>query len=106
MIPVPFANIDILMSQTNSATEGLGYFVMLFGGSLDQISIIAVGLTPFINASIIVQLLTVVIPHFEDLQELGEQGTKQLQTYMRYMTFPLAFLQSIGMVFLINSMFG
>ena len=106
MIPVPFANIDILMSQTNSATEGLGYFVMLFGGSLDQFSIIAVGLTPFINASIIVQLLTVVIPHFEDLQELGEQGNKQLQTYMRYMTFPLAFLQSIGMVFLINSMFG
>ena len=46
---------------------------MLFGGSLDQFSIVAVGLGPFINASIIVQFLTVVIPHFEELQELGEQ---------------------------------
>lgn len=50
------------------------------------------------------QLLTVVIPKFEELQELGEQGQKQLQQYMRWMTFPLAFLQSIGMVYLINSM--
>jgi preprotein translocase subunit SecY len=48
----------------------------------------------------------VVIPHFEELQDLGEQGSKQLQIYMRYITFPLAFVQSIGMVFFINSLSG
>jgi preprotein translocase subunit SecY len=48
----------------------------------------------------------VVIPHFEELQDLGEQGSKQLQIYMRYITFPLAFVQSIGMVFFINSLIG
>ena len=64
------------------------------------------GLGPFINASIVTQLLTVVVPHFEELQELGEQGQQQLQRYMRYMTFPFAFVQSIGMVFFINSLMG
>lgn len=107
MIPVPFVNIDALMASTDSVdSSGIGSFLMLFGWSLDQFSIIAVGLAPFINASIIIQLLTVVIPHFEELQETGEQGTKQLQIYMRYITFPLAFIQSIGMVFFINSILG
>ncbi|AKH32855.1 preprotein translocase subunit SecY [candidate division SR1 bacterium Aalborg_AAW-1] len=107
VIPVPFVNVDMLMAQTGAATSsGLANFLMLFGGSLDQFSIVAVGLGPFINASIIVQLLTVVIPHFEELQELGEQGQKQLQIYMRYMTFPFALIQSIGMVFFINSLMG
>ena len=105
MIPIPYVNIDALMASAHSSdTSGLGSFLMLFGGSLDNFSIIAVWLAPFINASIIVQLLTVVIPHFEELQEMGEQWTKQLQIYMRYITFPLAFIQSIGMVFLINNM--
>ena len=106
IIPVPFVNIDALMSQTQQAADGLGNFLMLFGWSLDNFSIVAVGLGPFINASIIIQLLTVVIPHFEELQEMGEQWTKQLQIYMRYITFPLAFVQSIGMVFFINSLIG
>lgn len=106
IIPVPFVNIDALMSQTQQAADGLGNFLMLFWWSLDNFSIVAVGLGPFINASIIIQLLTVVIPHFEELQEMGEQWTKQLQIYMRYITFPLAFVQSIGMVFFINSLIG
>ena len=106
VIPVPFANIDVLVSQTQQAAEGLGYFLMLFGWSLDNFSIVAVGLGPFINASIIIQLLTVVIPHFEELQEMWEQWSKQLQVYMRYITFPLAFVQSIWMVFFINSLIG
>lgn len=108
IIPVPFVNIDALMAQTQQATSwsGLSSLLMLFGGSLDTFSIIAVGLGPFINASIIIQLLTVVIPHFEELQEMWEQWSKQLQIYMRYITFPLAFVQSIGMVFFINSMIG
>lgn len=106
VIPVPFVNIDMLMAQTSMATSGLANFLMLFGWSLETFSILAVGLGPFINASIVTQLLTVVIPHFEELQELGEQGQQQLQRYMRYMTLPFAFIQSIGMVFFINSMMG
>ncbi len=106
IIPVPFANIDVLMAQTEQASQGLGSLLMLFWWSLDNFSIVAVWLGPFINASIIIQLLTVVIPHFEELQEEGEQWSKQLQIYMRYITFPLAFVQSIGMVFFINSLIG
>lgn len=106
VIPVPFVNIDILMAQTGIESSGLASFLMLFGGSLETFSILAVGLGPFINASIVTQLLTVVIPHFEELQEMGEQGQQQLQRYMRYMTFPFAFIQSIGMVFFINSLMG
>ncbi len=104
-VPVPFINVDILMQQTQQAVSGwLGFFVMLLWGTLSRFSIIAVWLTPFINASIIMQLLTVVVPKFEQLQELWEQWTKQIQQYMRYLTFPLAFLQSIWMVYLINTM--
>ena len=107
VVPVPFVNIDMLMAQTSGLAQSwLANFLMLFGWSLESFSIIAVGLGPFINASIVTQLLTVVIPHFEELQELGEQGQKQLQTYMRYMTLPFAFVQSIGMVFFINSLMG
>lgn len=106
VIPVPFVDVDLLINQTQGATDGLWFFLMLFGGTLDNFSILAVGLGPFINASIIIQLLTIVIPHFEELQEMGEQGSKQLQIYMRYLTFPLAFVQSIGMVYFINSLIG
>jgi preprotein translocase subunit SecY len=56
-IPVPFVDIDLLAQQTIQAGEGLGYFVMLLGGTLDQFSILAVGLAPYINASIIMQLM-------------------------------------------------
>ena len=74
-VPVPFVDVDILMSQVGQSTagEGLGYFLMLLGGSLENFSIIAVGLAPYINASIIMQLLTAVIPKLEELQEQGEQ---------------------------------
>ena len=106
VVPVPFVDIDMLMAQTGLATSWLANFLMLFGWSLESFSILAVGLGPFINASIVVQLLTVVVPHFEELQELGEQGQQQLQRYMRYLTLPFAFLQSIGMVFFINSLMG
>lgn len=104
IIPVPFANVNVLMDQVSHVAEWLWFFVMLLGGTLENFSIIAVWLSPFINASIIMQLLTIVVPKFEELQELGEQWQRQLQQYMRRLTFPLAFLQSIGMVYLINSM--
>lgn len=73
---------------------------------MDQFAIIAVGLAPFINASIIMQLLGSVVPKLEQLTELGESGQQKIQQYTRYLSIPLAFLQSIGMVFFINYLLG
>lgn len=105
LIPVPFVNIDTLITQTLDAS-GLGYFVMLLWGSLENFSIIAVWLAPYINASIIMQLLSQVIPSLEELTEQGEVGQQKIQQYTRYLSFPLAFVQGIGMVFFINYLLG
>lgn len=101
-LPVPFVDISILISRTLQSGGWLEYFAMLLWGTLENFSIIAVWLIPYINASIIMQLLTAVIPHLEELQEQGEQWTQKIQQYTRWLTFPLAFLQSIGMVYFIN----
>lgn len=68
------------------------------GGALKKFSIFAVGITPYINASIIVQLLTIALPYFEQLAKEGEPGQKKIRQIMRYGTGFLAFIQSIGMV--------
>jgi len=108
-IPVPFVHIDALMSKTLDASagaSGLGYFLMLLWGSLDQFSIIALGLGPYINASIIMQLMWSVVPKLEELTELGEVGQQKIAQYTRYLAIPLAFLQAVGMVFFINYLLG
>ena len=106
-IPVPFVDITALMAKTVSTSDsGLGYFIMLLWGSLDQFALIAVGLAPFINASIIMQLLGSVVPKLEELTEQGEAGQQKIQQYTRYLSVPLAFLQSIGMVYFINYLLG
>jgi len=106
-VPVPFADIEKLFWSINLQwTWGLEYFAMLLGWTLEKFSIIAVWLIPFINASIIMQLLTAVVPKLEELQEQGEIWYMQIQRYTRWLTLPLAFLQSIWMVFFINAVLG
>jgi preprotein translocase subunit SecY len=105
-LPVPFVNIDNLVASSNSGTSGLQYFAMLLGGSLEQFSIIAVGLGAYINSSIIFQLLTAVVPALEELQEQGETGTQKIAQYTRRLSFPLAFVQGIGMTYFINYLLG
>ena len=106
-IPVPFVDITALMSKTIDATNsGLGYFVMLLGWALDSFSLIAIGLAPYINASIIMQLMGTVIPKLEELTEQGEAGQQKIAQYTRYLSVPLAFVQGIGMVYFINYMLG
>lgn len=106
-VPVPFVDISALMAKTITSTDsGLGYFIMLLWGSLDQFALIAVGLAPFINASIIMQLLGSVVPQLEELTEQGDVGQQKIQQYTRYLSVPLAFFQSIGMVFFINYLLG
>ncbi len=110
-LPVPFVNIKelfTLISQNNllqaGAGGGLEYLAVLLGGTLDKFSIITVGLIPFINASIVIQLLTAVLPHLEELQEQGEVGQMKIQQYTRWLTVPFAFLQAIGTVYFIHSL--
>ncbi len=105
-IPVPFADISVLMSQTLNSGSDFGYFVMLLWGALDQFAFIAIGISPYITASIIMQLLGVVVPSVQELTEQGEVGQAKINQYTRYLTLPLAFLQGIGSVYLINNMLG
>lgn len=81
----------------------LGVFSLLTGGSAENFSIVLMGLSPYINASIIVQLLTVIVPRLEEISKEGEQGRKTLNRWTRWLTLPLAFLQSYGMISLINA---
>lgn len=105
-LPVPFVNVDNLMNQTGSLAEGIQYFAMLLGWSLEQFSIIAVWLWAYINASIIMQLLTAVVPALEELQEQWETGTQKIAQYTRRLSFPLAFVQWIGTVYFVNYLLG
>ena len=102
-IPVPFVDIDNLMGQIWAiSSSGLWYLVMMMWWSLDNFSIIAIWLSPYINASIIMQLLWAVIPSLEQLTEEWEAWQQKINQYTRYLSIPLAFLQWIGMVFFIN----
>ena len=81
----------------------LGAFSLLTGGSAENFSIVLMGLSPYINASIIIQLLTVIVPRMEEISKEGEQGRRTINKWTRWITLPLAFLQSYGMIALINA---
>ena len=102
-VPVPdnAALANFLKTLFNS-NKVLGFANLFSGGALTNFSIILMGVGPYINASIIVQLLTQVIPGLESLSKEGEAGRKKINQYTRLLTLPLAFLQSIGMVLLVQ----
>lgn len=81
----------------------LGAFSLLTGGSAENFSIVLMGLSPYINAAIIMQLLTVIVPRMEELSKEGQSGQQTINRWTRWLTFPLAILQSYGMIFLLNS---
>lgn len=104
-IPVPGVDVDVLKDMVgNIQNSGLGFLALLTGGSMENFSIILMGLSPYINASIIMQLLTVVSPKLESLSKEGESGRKKINSYTRWLTLPLSFLQSYGMILLLNSL--
>ena len=97
-ITVPGVNRTLWQQMLHSG-ELFEFLGMFTGGALNNFSIIAMGITPYINASIIMQLLTVVIPKLHELQkEGGEQGRRQINQYVRYGTVGLAFLQALVLV--------
>jgi preprotein translocase subunit SecY len=97
-IPTPGINHErFLEFFTRNASGGfLGYFDLFSGGMLRRMTIFALGITPYITSSIILQLLTVVIPALEKLQKEGELGRRKITQWTRYLTVALAFIQSIG----------
>lgn len=107
-IPVPGANVAILdgLADQLKSNPQLAFFGALMGGGLEHYSVILMGLAPFINATIIIQLLGVIIPSLESLKKEWEQGQKKLNTYARYLTVPLALAQSYGMILLLNTLLG
>jgi len=100
VVPTPgisYTNVQTCLNQVQ--TGGLFGLINLFsGGALLQLSVFALGIMPYITSSIIVQLLTVVIPRFEALKKEGQSGTAKLTQYTRYLTIGLAILQSSGLV--------
>jgi preprotein translocase subunit SecY len=100
LVPTPGVSYENVKQCLASAeTGGLFGLINLFsGGALIQLSVFALGIMPYITASIIVQLLTVVIPRFETLKAEGQSGTAKLTQYTRYLTIGLAILQSTGLI--------
>ncbi|HUA13338.1 MAG TPA: preprotein translocase subunit SecY [Candidatus Sulfotelmatobacter sp.] len=107
-LPVPIANAQTLhqvlsnLFSSSSAPQLLNFINVLSGGALANFSIMIAGLGPYINASIIMQLLTKAVPQLEALHKEGEYGQKKINQYTRILTFPLAIIQSIGSIFLIR----
>ncbi|AKK07905.1 preprotein translocase subunit SecY [Corynebacterium testudinoris] len=96
---VDYASISGRLRELTQEQGSVYSLINLFsGGALLQLSIFAIGIMPYITASIIVQLLTVVIPHFEELKKEGQSGQTKMTQYTRYLTLALALLQSAGIV--------
>lgn len=108
VIPIPVSDpqslrelLDTVLTAGGGA-QFLGLLNLASGGALANFSIMIVGLIPYINASIIMQLLTRAIPKLEALNKEGEFGRKKINQYTRMLTFPLAIIQSIGAIFLVR----
>ncbi len=101
-VPIPGvdrAKLALLFSQN----QFLGLLDIFSGGTLVNFSVLALGLNPYINASIILQLLTIVFPKLEELQKEGDYGQEKINQYIRFLTIPLAVVQSIGMYMLLRN---
>ena len=102
-VPVPGIDFDAIVSlrEQASSTGGVLALLNLFsGGALTNFAIFALGIMPYITASIIIQILTVAIPRFEQLQQQGAVGQRKLTQYTRYLTLGIAFVQATGITFI------
>ena len=100
-IPIPGVNLENLRSAFQG-NQIFGLMNIFSGGGLENFSIVAMGVAPYITSSIIFQLLAMIIPRFEALQKEGEYGRQKINQYTRYATIPLAILQAYGLVMLLQ----
>lgn len=101
-VPVPGIDINSVRSFVSSS-QLLGLFDVFSGGGLRNFSIVTLGLAPFINASIIVQLFTTLIPSLEELSKEGDTGREKINEYTKYLTLPISIVQSFGVYALFRS---
>src|SRR5439155_15096590 len=104
-VPVPGIDTKAVndLQHNFAGSNILGFLNLFSGGGLQRLAIFALGIMPYITASIILQLLTVVVPSLEKLQKEGEVGQQKITQYTRYLTVVLAAAQSIGYVFLFRT---
>lgn len=101
---IPVSGVDLVaLQQLFSSNQFLSLLDIFSGGTLANFSIISLGLNPYINASIIIQLLTMIVPSLESLSKEGEYGRQMINQYTRYLCVPLALMQSIGMFVLLKN---
>src|SRR3989338_9262285 len=96
-IPIPGVDIGVLR-QFFASNQVLGLLNLFSGGGLENFSIVALGVGPYITASIILQLLQMVVPSLEELSKEGESGNRKINQYTRMLTIPMAILQSYGVI--------
>ena len=100
-LPIPGVNTEYLKNffeqQRQSTGNAFGFFNAITGGSFEQMSVLALSITPYITSSIIMELMTIAIPKLEELQREGEDGRKKMMGYTRYLTVVLALIESIAM---------
>ena len=99
-IPLPGIDTSFLKQLTESGSL-LGFYDLISGGAFSQFSILALGVMPYINASIIMQLLTIAVPYLEDLQKEGQEERKKIQNATRYLSLVIAVIIGIGTLFTI-----
>lgn len=100
-IPIPGIDVESLQRFFRS-NQILGLLNVFSGGTIENFSVVALGVAPYVTASIILQLLTMVIPKLEELSKEGESGQQKINQYTRYLTVPLAFIQSFSIITLLQ----
>jgi len=101
---IPVAGVDTdSLKKLFDQSEFLGLLDIFSGGTLANFSVMALGLSPYIQSSIMFQLLTIVVPKLEELSKEGEFGREKINQYTRYLTIPLSIMQSIGMYVLLKN---
>jgi len=96
---IPMPGVDLVaLKDLFARNQMLGMLNLLTGGAMSTFSVVALGLGPYITASIIIQLLTMVIPALEELSHEGQAGYQKMENYTRFLTVPLAFLQAYSII--------
>jgi preprotein translocase subunit SecY len=102
VVPTPGVNVAVIQ-EAFSSNSLWGILSLMSGSSFNQFTILAMGISPYITASIVVQLLTIVIPKLEELSKQGEEGRRKMTEYTRYATVVLAAIQAIGIIISLGS---